>query len=931
MISNNARVGRALYLLKLELDNFVPREFVGYHVDETLEVLNQILGQNRDAQVPFKNMKTQDLLKVVQASWWPVFDKALGGIDPGLVREVAMTHEAWVARGEFSGQSAFQSLSAIQRILAAMASPTARELETLKLECLESEEEFGSVAASESDNVVEGKRSPAGADSRGEPAVSDVGTGHDQEAPGEPTLEERPAPVPEFDEPYLEELVVALRNCNAVQAQDFMATATREAKPAQVVEGGALKVLSPELAQALAASGIGQLYDYQDGAATTALSGADVVLEADWAADETRAFAIPLAETLLRNPGSGALVLCPDAGSSNNIQTSLNRMLPVVQTLTISLADGKLELTPALAESSLPQVVVATVETLSAALPNPAEEWQQFLQGLRFVVLDQAQEYRGFLGASVAVLLRRLGHRLAVLGADPQYFVVARGCGNGAEFATQLTGRTMPVVSGWNTPEPKRHFVFVQPQGEMPGDHEVNDLPDLPDRVARAALACLAIGKSTVVYCASEDLAERCYQAADRLHQELAQGEGVLMEGIDSMTLFGVGPGKKVVFDVEPPSGLDAGAEFDGVILAGFPGSWRKQLELIKSVDRLGRDEAYALALAAPNSDDAFFVRNLETLLAKAPDQLVADAENVEAATLHLPSLLSEMDGRVYSFTREILGNTLFQLLRREVEQGARPSPARGLAVPPQEPELPLWRTNGEPTTADSGNGGWFSNESPPLQVISLVVREDQHCYSPATGVTLHLSTVTAEVEPIYPVDDPSSEGPISSIPAGSEGEQPLGDPDPENFNPTAGQVGVGRLTAQSFWLDIGGLLPEGDASEEVPGGATPGAAAVAALQHMLRLGVSLTFPVAANELATYSRGGSVYLVETTLQSMGVAKRAFDLWRDLLALGAELARNGPGAEGEINSPGPNGGFDGELDMQGGLALADRLLELTQGA
>ena len=139
MISNNARVARALYLLKLDLDNFVAREFNNYHQDQALTVLNQILGQSRDSQKPFHNMKTQDLLAVMQASWWNVFDRAMGGIEPGLVREVALTHESWAGRNNFSPESAFQALNAVQRLLAAMSSPSTLELDMLKRECLESE------------------------------------------------------------------------------------------------------------------------------------------------------------------------------------------------------------------------------------------------------------------------------------------------------------------------------------------------------------------------------------------------------------------------------------------------------------------------------------------------------------------------------------------------------------------------------------------------------------------------------------------------------------------------------------------------------------------------------------------------------------------------------------------------------------------------
>ena len=139
MISNNARVARALYLLKLDLDNFVAREFTNYHQDQTLTVLNQILGQSRDSQKPFQNMKTQDLLAVVQASWWNVFDRAMGGLEPGLVREVTFAHESWAGRNNFSAESAFQALNSIQRLLAAMSSPSTLELDMLKRECLESE------------------------------------------------------------------------------------------------------------------------------------------------------------------------------------------------------------------------------------------------------------------------------------------------------------------------------------------------------------------------------------------------------------------------------------------------------------------------------------------------------------------------------------------------------------------------------------------------------------------------------------------------------------------------------------------------------------------------------------------------------------------------------------------------------------------------
>ena len=159
MISNHARVGRALYLLKIDLDTFIPREFLGHHQDEGATVLNQILGQSRDPQKPFRNMKTQDLLAVMQASWQEVFEPALSGIDPALLREVAFAHEAWANRQSFSADFAFQTLTSIQRLLSAMSSPSTLELEMLKVESLESA--VGPLESEESGNAGPAEADPA--------------------------------------------------------------------------------------------------------------------------------------------------------------------------------------------------------------------------------------------------------------------------------------------------------------------------------------------------------------------------------------------------------------------------------------------------------------------------------------------------------------------------------------------------------------------------------------------------------------------------------------------------------------------------------------------------------------------------------------------------------------------------------------------------
>ena len=364
MISNKARVGRALYLLKLDLDNFVPREFLSHHQDEAATALNQILGQSRDPQKPFQSMKSQDLLSVVQASWWDVFDRSLDGIELSLIREVALTHEAWANRLDFSPEHAFQALTSIQRLLVAMSSPSTLELDILKRESLESAEEFEEEAETEAPEEV----SPVEADT---PAgVSELDADEASENEVEPGITGESAQPASEDEPYLLDLMHVLREAGALQPQDFYARATREGNQPGFADENSFHELNPTLVQALKGAGIQRLYAHQGEAITQAMTGANLALEAGWAADETLTWAIPLAESLLRDPASHALVLCKEESSASALAARLNGLLAATGLGVGNELDGFDAVADTGSEPQPPSVLVTTVERLNVGLVN---------------------------------------------------------------------------------------------------------------------------------------------------------------------------------------------------------------------------------------------------------------------------------------------------------------------------------------------------------------------------------------------------------------------------------------------------------------------------------------------------------------------------------------------------------------------------------
>ena len=971
MISNNARVARALYLLKLDLDNFVSREFTNHHEDQAVTVLNQILGQSRDSQKPFHNMKTQDLLTVVQASWWNVFDRALGGVEPSLVREVALTHESWAGRNIFGPENAFQALSSIQRLLAAMSSPSTLELDMLKRECLESEIE---AEESEEDEVPVSDDQPAeaAATSAEEAPIAEV-----QPSTADDTAEVvaeagEKETVATGDEPYMADLLRALRGAGAIREEDLLARAARDGVQAQYADESFVQELSPLLVQALGEHGIHTLYGYQGEALSHILAGSNVVLEAGWAGDETVTLAISLAESLVRSPGCQGLVLCPDEESVGLLAEGLSALLPATLVRVIAAIEGFPGPISESGEPVIPTVLVASVDSLNGALGGQREEWQSLLKNLKVIGMHRVQEYQGYFGSNVAVLLRRLAHRLAVLGANPQYFLLAQGCANGIELAQNLTGQGFQAVSGLGRPSARRNYVAVSPRDpEGPGQ------VDLPDRIARAALACLESGRSVLVCCSGESLAQMSFAAAVELREDSDIGEEAFSlageypvvapapdggEGSDGLAA-------RAVFASVPQDSVTPPGNFDGVIVAGSIPAPRVALQLLGRTGAVEGSEAFALFYTPSDTEGRFIVSNFEAFLGKEPDQVAVDPDIPGVISSHIPALVHEAEGRIYSFSREALGNAVFQVLRREARSPAASDEADTLAVdlrPAGQLPYGLWFEGRQLSTLspygrfrevypgcvivldgrkyrvasiDPGVG----EGRPPSVVLesaealanlrtvpsfstSVTVQGESLCLSLAPGVSLHLGSLAVEEDlvTVSVIDESGSPDPDEETPQG-QGNQEL-----VTATLTPDEEHKWSMNSQAFWIDVAGLA-EGDASGADSGGDAIEAPVVAALEQMFRLGASFTFPVGKYDLVTYSDGPAIFLAEVSPESLGIVKNIFDHWRDILMLGAGLARQCQCAAGCVFCLLPYSPCEYPVDKAGGLALADRLLEITLGS
>ena len=225
-----------------------------------------------------------------------------------------------------------------------------------------------------------------------------------------------------------------------------------------------------------------------------------------------------------------------------------------------------------------------------------------------------------------------------------------------------------------------------------------------------------------------------------------------------------------------------------------------------------------------------------------------------------------------------------------------------------------------QPNVLLESSEGLAKLRTQPGFATNLNIQEESLRLSLASGVSLHLGSVAVEER-------------LMQVSALDDSEMP-----------EAGEENQGRLevtyapeeearwesTSLAFWLDVAGLIGEETAAQA--GGTIPmRPPGVAALEQMLGMGARFSFPVDTYDLATYCQDTRIFLAEMSPETQGIAKKAFDCWRDLLEFGASLARQCQCQRNCYNCLLHTAPYGRDLDKVEGLALVDRLLEVTQEA
>lgn len=179
--------------------------------------------------------------------------------------------------------------------------------------------------------------------------------------------------------------------------------------------------------------GIKKFYRHQAAAIDAVRSGKHVVLSTSTASGKSLVFNVPVIESILERPETRALYLFPTKALAQDQLRALNQIIlnpSFPLSVTSGICDGDVGFADRVKIRESCQMVISNPDMLHYTLLPQHITWKHFFANLRYVVIDEAHEYKGAFGAHVSCVLRRLLRVCLHYGSVPLFVVCSATIGN---------------------------------------------------------------------------------------------------------------------------------------------------------------------------------------------------------------------------------------------------------------------------------------------------------------------------------------------------------------------------------------------------------------------------------------------------------------------------------------------------------------------
>jgi DEAD/DEAH box helicase domain-containing protein len=410
--------------------------------------------------------------------------------------------------------------------------------------------------------------------------------------------------------------------------------------------------LDARLVDALRQVGASPLYTHQAAAVEAALAGENVVVVTGTASGKTLCYNLPVLQSMLDEPEARALYIFPTKALAQDQTAALGQFLEVLgaaEWLPVRTYDGD---TPRAARADVRQearVLVTNPDMLHTGILPHHPRWADFLQNLRWVVLDELHVYRGVFGSNVANLVRRLRRLCRFYGAEPRFLLTSATIANPRELAEKLIEDNVVLIPQDldGSPRAEKHVLVYNPPLIEPalGIRRAYTL-----ETTRLAELFLREGVQTAVF------------ARARMTTELLLGyvrDAYQHDGGESQAIRGYRGGYLPLERREIERGLRAGdvrgvvatnalelgvdiGQLGAAVVAGYPGTIAS---LWQQIGRAGRrsEVSAAILVASAAPLDQFIATHPAYMFQRSPEMGLINPDNLAILLRHLRCAVFEL------------------------------------------------------------------------------------------------------------------------------------------------------------------------------------------------------------------------------------------------------------------------------------------------
>jgi DEAD/DEAH box helicase domain-containing protein len=397
--------------------------------------------------------------------------------------------------------------------------------------------------------------------------------------------------------------------------------------------------LPPALRRGLATMGVQRLYSHQAAAIESARRGENVVVVTPTASGKTLSYFLPIAEALLKNPESSALLLFPLKALEQDQRGKIAEWQKALQSdfaLTAEIFDGDTERSlRAKIKKNPPHFLISNPDMLHQGILAYHAGWETFLKRLKYIVIDELHAYRGVFGSHILQVLNRLSRLLAYHDVQPQFICLSATIANPLNLAESLTSRKFTLIEQSGAPTSGKRLIFMEAQSS------------LTSAAAKLLIQALDAGLKTLVFTKSRISTEVIHRILIETRPDLAPMVSSYRAGFlpeerrEIEHRMAAGELRGVVSTSALELGIDIGG-LDVCILTGYPGSMMSFWQRSGRVGRRG-DESAIFFVAGSDALDQYFLANPHELLTRCYESALINSSNEDILKAHLPAAAAEI------------------------------------------------------------------------------------------------------------------------------------------------------------------------------------------------------------------------------------------------------------------------------------------------